>query len=94
MSAVLKSLTYVEQKEKIYKEAMRRVKLLSRIRCNVSPLFAQSIYRTMIEPIVLYRNNLVLGIVPARLRNSRKFQIELLILYMAITFQIITQCYQ
>ena len=31
-----KSLTYVEHKDKIYKEAMRRVKLLSRIRRYIS----------------------------------------------------------
>ena len=49
-----KALTYVEHKDKIYKEAMRRVKLLSRIRRDISPLVAQSIYKTMIEPILLY----------------------------------------
>ena len=69
-----KSLTYVEQKEKMYKEAMRRVKLLSRIRCNVSPLVAQSIYRTMIEPIVLYCNNLFLGDSASSIEKFQKVQ--------------------
>ena len=45
----------------MYKEAMRRVKLLSRVRRDVSPLVAQSIYKTMIEPILLYCNNVFLG---------------------------------
>ena len=69
-----KSLTYVEQKEKMYKEAMGRVKLLSRIRCNVSPLVAQWIYRTMIEPIVLYYNNLFLGDCASSIEKFQKVQ--------------------
>ncbi|CAB4000865.1 Hypothetical predicted protein [Paramuricea clavata] len=50
---------------------MRRVKLLSRIRCDISPLVAQSIYKTMIEPILLYCNNLFLG---NKVSSIEKFQ--------------------
>jgi hypothetical protein len=69
-----KSLTYVEHKDKIYKEPMRRVKLLSRIWRDISPLVAQSIYKTMIEPILLYCNDLFLGDTVSLIERFQKVQ--------------------
>ena len=40
--------------ENVYKKASARVKLLSRIRDKVSPCVAESIYKSMIRPLLLY----------------------------------------
>ena len=40
--------------ENVYKKASARVKLLSRIRDKVSPYVAETIYKTMIRPLLLY----------------------------------------
>ena len=57
-----KSLTYTTQIERVYKKASSRVKLLSRIRKNISPYVAETIYKVMIEPVLFYCNNVMLGI--------------------------------
>ena len=56
-----KSLNYIEHKDKTYKTAMKLVKLLSRIRYHISPQIANSIYKTMIEPVFFYCNGVFLG---------------------------------
>ena len=58
----------------IYKEAMRRVKLLYRVRSDVSPLVAQSIYETMMQPILLYCSNLFLGDSVSSIAKFQKVQ--------------------
>ena len=40
--------------DNVYKKASARVKLLSRIRENVTPYVAESIYESMIRPLLLY----------------------------------------
>ena len=47
-------LTMSMQIDKIYKRASNRVKLLQRIRPNISPLVAEKIYSVMIRPVLLY----------------------------------------
>ena len=51
-----KSLTYTTQIEQVYKKASSRAKLLSRIRKNISPYVAETIYKIMIEPVLFYCN--------------------------------------
>ena len=47
-------LTLQEQINKIYKKASSRLKLLQRIRPNISPHVAEKIYNAMIRPVLLY----------------------------------------
>ena len=47
-------LTLQEQINKIYKKASSRLKLLQRIRPNISPHVAEKIYNVMIRPVLLY----------------------------------------
>ena len=47
-------LTMSVQIDKIYKRALNRLKLLQRIRPNISPLVAEKIYSAMIRPVLLY----------------------------------------
>ena len=47
-------LTMSMQIDKIYKRASNRVKLLQRIRPNISPLVAEKVYSVMIRPVLLY----------------------------------------
>lgn len=48
--------------EKVYKKASARVKLLSRIREQIGPHVAESIYKAMIRPILMYCYQLQLGL--------------------------------
>ena len=56
-----RNLSHKVNLEKTYKKAMSRTKLLTRIRQNLTPYAAESIYEVMIRPIFLYCNNLMLG---------------------------------
>ena len=55
-----KNLTFSDHFEKTIKKATSRVKLLSRIRHNISPYTAETIYKLTILPILLYCNNVFL----------------------------------
>ena len=48
--------------EKVYKKASARVKLLSRIREQMGPHVAESIYKALIRPILMYCYQLQLGL--------------------------------
>ena len=69
-----KILTYTTQIERVYKKASSRVKLLSRIHKNISPYVAETIYKATIEPILFYRNNVMLGISDSRAARFQKIQ--------------------
>ena len=56
-----KNLSYKVNLEITYKKAMSRTKLLTRIRQNLTPYAAESIYKVMIRPLFLYCNSLMLG---------------------------------
>ena len=47
-------LSLQQQINKIYKKASSRLKLLQRIRPNISPHVAEKIYNVMIRPVLLY----------------------------------------
>jgi len=64
-------MTLAEQSIKIVKRANQRVNLLKRIRTNISSTTAQTIYRSMIEPIILYCAPIYLGIIPIQKKLSR-----------------------
>ncbi|CAB4037008.1 Hypothetical predicted protein [Paramuricea clavata] len=57
-----KSLNYNSHIDRTIKKASAKVKLLSRIRQNVSPYVAEKIYKVMIESTLGYCGNLFLGI--------------------------------
>ena len=61
-----KNLTFSDHLEKTIKKATSRVKLLSRIRQNISPYTAETIYKVTILSILLYRNNVYLNIAPSK----------------------------
>ena len=48
--------------EKTYKKVLSRTKLLARIRHNISPSVAETTYKVMILPHILYCSNIMLGI--------------------------------
>ena len=66
-----KNLNLIEHLERTCKKASSRVKLLPRIRRNIGPETAQIIYKTMILPILLYCNNMVIAA-----SRTHKTQIE------------------
>ena len=55
-------LTLQEHVNNIYRKCSARVKLLSRVRLNMGPYIASTIYTTMIRPITLYCYPVLLGI--------------------------------
>ena len=69
-----KSLTYTTQIERVYKKAPSRVKLLSRIRKNISAYVAETIYKVMIEPVLFYCNSVVIGISDSTAARFQKIQ--------------------
>ena len=57
-----KSLNYYSSHfDRMYKRMSSRVKLLSKIRYDLSPYVAETIYRMMIFPLMFYCNNVFLG---------------------------------
>ena len=71
-----KSLTYAEHFEKTLKKASSRVKLLSRIRPNLMPHAAESIYRVMILPLLIYCNNIFRELSPSKKERFKRIQIR------------------
>ncbi len=55
-------LTLREHVNNIYRKCSTRIKLLSRVRQNMGPFVANTIYTTMIRPIALYCYPVFLGI--------------------------------
>ena len=66
-----KNLTMKAHLEKTYKKVLSRTKLLARIRHNISPWVAETIYKVMILPQMLYSSNIMLG-----MSNTHKLQFE------------------
>ena len=60
--------------ENVYKKASARIKLLSRIREKVSPHVAESIYKTMIRPILLYCYSLQLSLPQGAITKLQRIQ--------------------
>lgn len=66
-----KNLNYAEHLENTLKKASARVKLLSRIRQNINPSTAETIYKMMILPVMLYCNNVYLNL---SITTQQKFE--------------------
>ena len=66
-----KNLNYLEHLNKIQKKAASRVRLLSRIRHNIGPYTAETIYKMMILPVMLYCSNIFID-----LPNCHKLKFE------------------
>ena len=60
--------------ENVYKKASTRVKLLSRIHEKVSPHVTESIYKTMIRPILLYCYSLQLSLPQGVITKLQRIQ--------------------
>ena len=65
------NLNYIEHLQKTIKKATSRVKLLYRIRQNLSPSTAEIVYKMMILPIMLYCNTVYLKLSTT---NQEKFE--------------------
>ena len=65
------NLNYIEHLQKTIKKATSRVKLLYRIRQNLSPSTAEIIYKMMILPIMLYCDTVYLKLLTT---NQEKFE--------------------
>ena len=59
-----KHLSMSDQTSKVHKRVNQRVNLLKRVRINLSPSAAQTIYNSMIEPIAFYCAPIYSGIAP------------------------------
>ena len=57
-----KNLNYSEHLNKTLKKASSRVRLLSRIRHNIGPITAETIYKMMIVPVMLYCSNVFVNL--------------------------------
>ena len=71
-----KSLTYAEHIDNTPKKASSRVKLLSRIRPNLTPHAAETIYRVMILPLLIYCNNIFVEMSPSKKQRFESIQIR------------------
>ena len=71
-----KSLTYTEHIEKTLKKASSRVKLLSRIRPNLTPYAAETIYRVMILPLLIYCSNIFIDMSPSKKQQFENIQMR------------------
>ena len=69
--AMDKSLTMKDHLAKTYKKVLSRTKLLACIRHNISPCVAETIYKVMILPQMLYCSNIMLG-----MSNTHKSQFK------------------
>ena len=69
-----KNLTFSDHLEKTIKNASSRIKLLSRIRQDMSPYTAETIYKVTILPILLYCNNVFLHMTPSKKALFEKIQ--------------------
>ena len=66
-----KSLIIKELLEETFKNTLSRTNLLARIQHNISPCVAETIYKVMILPQMLYCSNILLG-----MSNTQKSQCE------------------
>ena len=64
-------INLIDHFHKTYKKASGRIRLLKRIRHNISPSTAGSIYQMMIQPIIFYCNNILVNIPDS---HAKKFQ--------------------
>ena len=55
------NLLFTEYLQKLYKKGSTRVKLLSAVRLNISPHVAETICKTMIEPVIMHCSTIFLG---------------------------------
>ena len=73
-----KSLSYKEHNEKVLKRANSRVKLLSHIEQGLTPHAADTIYKVMILPLLLYCNNIFIDMSPNKKQRFEKIEIQCL----------------
>ena len=73
-----KSLSYKEHVEKVLKKANSRVKLLSHIRQDLTPHAAETVYKVMIMPLLLYCNNIFIDLLPNKKHQFEKIQMRCL----------------
>ena len=66
-----KSLSYKEHIETVLKKANSRVKLLSHIKQDLTPHAAETVYKVIILPLLLYCNNVFID-----MSSNRKHQFE------------------
>ena len=69
-----KNLNLLSQFEKMYKKVSSRIKLLARVRMNISPTTAETIYKIMILPLFLYCSNINIGISDSHKSKLEKLQ--------------------
>ena len=72
--ALDKNLNFNEHLEKTIKMISSRIKLLSRVRQNISPYTAETIYKVMILPVMLYCSNVFVGMTQSKKQRFETFQ--------------------
>ena len=69
-----KNLNFNEHLEKTFKKISSRIKLLSRVRQNISPYTAETIYKVMILPVMLYCSNVFVGMTQSKKQRFETFE--------------------
>ena len=69
-----KNLNFIDHLEKTFKKISSRIKLLSRVRQNISPYTAETIYKVMILPVMLYCSNVSVGMPQSKKQRFEEFQ--------------------
>ena len=65
-----KTLSFAVNSERLYKRVSSRIKLLKRIRNDLTPHAAEQIYKMMILPLILYCSNIHLGRPTTKLQSQ------------------------
>ena len=69
-----KKLKFIDHLETTFKKISARIKLLSRERQNISPYTAETIYKVMILPVILYCSNVFVGMPQSKKQRFEEFQ--------------------
>ena len=69
-----KNLNFNDHLEKTFKKISSRIMLLSRVRQNISPHTAETIYKMMILPVMLYCSNVFVGMPQSKKQRFEAFQ--------------------
>ena len=69
-----KNLNFNDHLEKTFKKISSRIMLLSRVRQNISSHTAETIYKMMILPVMLYCSNVFVGMPQSKKQIFEAFQ--------------------
>ena len=69
-----KSLSFSDQFDKIYRKAVERVHLLKRVRQKLTTQAAESIYKSMIQPLIAYSDLIMQCLSESKVNKLERLQ--------------------